>query len=217
MHVKVGPRAGIASSMETFIFLACSPSCSRPCCRRSMRSARECPPAWELEIWRVMHRVGLTRGGRGEEPRSLALALRRCTLCPSVDACRMARFELARRARELLPERLRTSRSWSGGEPARVDRHDRAGVPCSSSPRTTRSRPGCARGSSKCLRRSRALYRVGVNRAPGQSRGGQEIALAERSCAPARDRRLPRVAGIGSNTAYRSFCPNAALVERLTR
>jgi hypothetical protein len=42
----------------------------------------------QLEIWRVMHRVGLAPAQvAAEESRGLAYALRRCTLCPSVDAC----------------------------------------------------------------------------------------------------------------------------------
>lgn len=42
----------------------------------------------DLEIWPVMHRLGLSPGDiDGEEPRGMALALRRCTLCPGVDAC----------------------------------------------------------------------------------------------------------------------------------
>jgi hypothetical protein len=42
----------------------------------------------ELEIWRVMHRVGLAPAeAAADEPRGMALALRRCTLCPSVDDC----------------------------------------------------------------------------------------------------------------------------------
>ena len=42
----------------------------------------------QLEIWRVMQRIGLSPAdAAGEEPRSMALALRRCTLCPGVDSC----------------------------------------------------------------------------------------------------------------------------------
>jgi hypothetical protein len=43
----------------------------------------------QLEIWRVMHRVGLSPAeAAAQESRGLAYAVRRCTLCPSVDACR---------------------------------------------------------------------------------------------------------------------------------
>jgi Family of unknown function (DUF6455) len=42
----------------------------------------------ELEIWRVMHRLGLAPAqAAADEPRGMAFALRRCTLCPRVDAC----------------------------------------------------------------------------------------------------------------------------------
>jgi Family of unknown function (DUF6455) len=42
----------------------------------------------QLEIWQVMNRLGLSPAeAAGEEPRSMALALRRCTLCPGVDSC----------------------------------------------------------------------------------------------------------------------------------
>jgi hypothetical protein len=40
----------------------------------------------ELEFWRVLHRRGLSVAD-APDPRNLALALRRCTLCPSVEAC----------------------------------------------------------------------------------------------------------------------------------
>ena len=40
-----------------------------------------------LELWRVLARRGLSPTDATGEPRSLALALRRCALCPSVDAC----------------------------------------------------------------------------------------------------------------------------------
>jgi hypothetical protein len=75
--------------METFIFLALFalllaatlPALYALTRRMSTRTG-------ELEIWRVMHRVGLSPvDAAGEEPRSLALALRRCALCPGVDAC----------------------------------------------------------------------------------------------------------------------------------
>jgi hypothetical protein len=41
----------------------------------------------QLELWRVMHRRGLSITDAAEQPRSLALAVRRCTLCPSTEAC----------------------------------------------------------------------------------------------------------------------------------
>ena len=75
--------------METFIFLALlalllaavAPGLYVLSKRMAARPA-------QLEIWRAMHRLGLTPAeAAGEEPRNLALALRRCTLCPSVDAC----------------------------------------------------------------------------------------------------------------------------------
>jgi hypothetical protein len=40
-----------------------------------------------LELWRVLARRGLSPTDATGEPRSLAFALRRCALCPSVDAC----------------------------------------------------------------------------------------------------------------------------------
>lgn len=43
--------------------------------------------AGPLEIWRAMTRLGLSPAQAAEEPKSLALAVRRCTLCPAVDAC----------------------------------------------------------------------------------------------------------------------------------
>lgn len=75
--------------METFIFVALfalllaavAPALYLLSKRMAARPA-------QLEIWRVMHRIGLAPAETAaEEPRSLALALRRCTLCPSVDAC----------------------------------------------------------------------------------------------------------------------------------
>jgi hypothetical protein len=75
--------------METFIFLALlalllaavAPGVYLLGKRIAARPAH-------LEIWRVMHRLGLSPGEvTGEEPRGMALALRRCTLCPGVDAC----------------------------------------------------------------------------------------------------------------------------------
>jgi hypothetical protein len=42
----------------------------------------------QLEIWRVMQRLGLRPAQAVEgEPRNMALAIRRCTLCPGIDAC----------------------------------------------------------------------------------------------------------------------------------
>ncbi|HSA91277.1 MAG TPA: DUF6455 family protein [Burkholderiales bacterium] len=75
--------------METFIFLtlltlllaAVAPGLYLLGKRVAARPAH-------LEIWRVMHRLGLSPGEvEGEEARGMALALRRCTLCPGVDAC----------------------------------------------------------------------------------------------------------------------------------
>lgn len=75
--------------METFIFLALfvlllaavAPGLYLLSKRMAARPA-------QLEIWRAMQRLGLTPGEAAvDEPRSLALSLRRCTLCPSVDAC----------------------------------------------------------------------------------------------------------------------------------
>ena len=75
--------------METFIFLALfalllaavAPGFYLLGKRMAARPAH-------LEIWRVMHRLGLSPGdAANEEPRNMALALRRCTLCPGVDAC----------------------------------------------------------------------------------------------------------------------------------
>ena len=42
----------------------------------------------ELEFWRVLHRRGLSAAQAAEEPRNIAVALRRCALCPSVGTCR---------------------------------------------------------------------------------------------------------------------------------
>jgi hypothetical protein len=41
----------------------------------------------ELEFWRVLRRRGLSAAEAAEEPRNIAVALRRCALCPSVGAC----------------------------------------------------------------------------------------------------------------------------------
>lgn len=41
----------------------------------------------ELELWRAMSRLGLSAADAAQEPKNLALAVRRCTLCPTVDAC----------------------------------------------------------------------------------------------------------------------------------
>lgn len=40
----------------------------------------------ELEMWRMMRRRGLV--GDDARPGEMATAIRRCTLCPSVDECR---------------------------------------------------------------------------------------------------------------------------------
>ena len=42
----------------------------------------------KLELWSMLHRRGITDGDALEEPRPLAMALRRCALCPSVEECR---------------------------------------------------------------------------------------------------------------------------------
>jgi hypothetical protein len=42
----------------------------------------------QLELWRLMQRRGLSAAAAAEEPKNLALAMRRCTLCPSLDQCR---------------------------------------------------------------------------------------------------------------------------------
>jgi hypothetical protein len=41
----------------------------------------------QVELWRAMQRRGLNPADAAEEPRNLAVALRRCTLCPSVETC----------------------------------------------------------------------------------------------------------------------------------
>ena len=41
----------------------------------------------KLELWRALHRRGLGAAQAAEDPHALGLALRRCALCPSVDAC----------------------------------------------------------------------------------------------------------------------------------
>jgi hypothetical protein len=41
----------------------------------------------QLELWRMMQRRGLSPAEAAEEPKNLALAIRRCTLCPSLDEC----------------------------------------------------------------------------------------------------------------------------------
>jgi hypothetical protein len=50
--------------------------------RRRMSAGSE-----QMEIWRAMERRGLSPAD-APEPRQLAFALRRCTLCPSVGSCR---------------------------------------------------------------------------------------------------------------------------------
>jgi hypothetical protein len=42
----------------------------------------------KLELWHMLHRRGLTAEAALAEPRPLAMALRRCALCPSVEECR---------------------------------------------------------------------------------------------------------------------------------
>src|SRR5512145_44675 len=51
----------------------------------------------KLELWTMLHRRGLTAEGALEEPRPLAMALRRCAVCASVEECR---HWLASEARE---------------------------------------------------------------------------------------------------------------------
>ena len=51
----------------------------------------------KLELWTMLHRRGLTPEAALAEPRPLAMALRRCALCPSVEECR---HWLASEARE---------------------------------------------------------------------------------------------------------------------
>ena len=51
----------------------------------------------KLELWCMLHRHGLTAEAALAEPRPLAMALRRCALCPSVEECR---HWLASEARE---------------------------------------------------------------------------------------------------------------------
>jgi len=41
----------------------------------------------KLELWSALHRRGLDAAQAAEDPRALGVALRRCALCPSVDAC----------------------------------------------------------------------------------------------------------------------------------
>lgn len=43
--------------------------------------------AAQLELWRMMQRRGLSPADAAEEPKNLALAIRRCTLCPSLSEC----------------------------------------------------------------------------------------------------------------------------------
>ena len=44
-------------------------------------------PAGRLELWSVLNRRGLSAAEAAAEPRQLAIALRRCALCPSVEQC----------------------------------------------------------------------------------------------------------------------------------
>jgi hypothetical protein len=75
--------------METFIFLALlALLLAAVAPGLYLLSKRMAARPGQLEIWRAMNRLGLTPAEAAtDEPRSLALALRRCTLCPSVDAC----------------------------------------------------------------------------------------------------------------------------------
>jgi hypothetical protein len=65
----------------------------------------------------------------------------------------------------------------------------------------------------------RTLYRVGIYpERLGEPEVRRAITNAERSCATCAATRACREwLESGTRTAYRSFCPNAALVERLTR
>ena len=49
--------------------------------KRSLASADQ------LEFWRVLQRRGLSAADAAAKPVALGAALRRCTFCPSVDAC----------------------------------------------------------------------------------------------------------------------------------
>jgi hypothetical protein len=40
-----------------------------------------------LEFWSVLQRRGLGQADTAQDPRALGVAVRRCMLCPSVDAC----------------------------------------------------------------------------------------------------------------------------------
>ena len=65
----------------------------------------------------------------------------------------------------------------------------------------------------------RTLYRVGVYpERLGEPEVRRAIANAERSCAMCTATGACREwLESGSNAAYRTFCPNAALIERITR
>jgi hypothetical protein len=41
----------------------------------------------KLEFWRALQRRGLSAADASADPGALKVALRRCTLCPSVDMC----------------------------------------------------------------------------------------------------------------------------------
>lgn len=41
----------------------------------------------ELQIWRAMSRVGVSRQDATGEPAKLSRAVRRCVLCPSIEEC----------------------------------------------------------------------------------------------------------------------------------
>ena len=40
-----------------------------------------------LEFWQALHRRGLDTADTEADPRALAVAVRRCTLCPRIDDC----------------------------------------------------------------------------------------------------------------------------------
>jgi hypothetical protein len=75
--------------METFIFLALFAlllAAVLPALYALSRRMSARPG--QLEIWQVIQRLGLTPARALEdEPRNMAVAIRRCTLCPGVDAC----------------------------------------------------------------------------------------------------------------------------------
>lgn len=48
---------------------------------------RMAEPVSKLEFWRVLARRGVSSAETAAQPQEVGVALRRCTLCPSVDAC----------------------------------------------------------------------------------------------------------------------------------